>query len=143
MRAWNMIPKSGHRFSEKIMLKTTAGSRARRSHGTTGATTPMRMSPEPAPDQASATTGRRTVIDVRDVSLTFETSDVDVTALSHVNLQIGDGDFVSFIGPSGCGKTTLLRLIADLEQPTSGTVLVNGVSPEAARRARQYGYIFQ
>ena len=55
----------------------------------------------------------------------------------------GKGEFVSFIGPSGCGKTTLLRVIADLEQPTSGTISVNGVSPEEARQGRAYGYVFQ
>jgi ABC-type Fe3+/spermidine/putrescine transport system ATPase subunit len=63
---------------------------------------------------------------VRDVSLTFETADGKVEALSRINLRIAEGEFVSFIGPSGCGKTTLLRLIADLEQPTLGTLLVNG-----------------
>jgi len=66
-----------------------------------------------------------------------------VRALSEVNLTVGKGDFVSLIGPSGCGKTTLLRVIADLEHATSGTVLVNGVTPEAARLARAYGYVFQ
>ena len=58
----------------------------------------------------------------RGVSLTFETSDGQVEALSKIDLQIAAGDFVSFIGPSGCGKTTLLRVIADLEQPTAGTI---------------------
>ncbi|MBL6933456.1 MAG: ABC transporter ATP-binding protein, partial [Rhodospirillales bacterium] len=53
------------------------------------------------------------------------------------------GSFVSFIGPSGCGKTTLLRVIADLEQPTEGSITVNGVSPHEARMARAYGYVFQ
>jgi NitT/TauT family transport system ATP-binding protein len=86
---------------------------------------------------------RRLTVDVRDVSLTFRTRDGEVEALANVNLQIGEGDFVSLIGPSGCGKTTLLRLIADLEHPTSGTIVVNGVSPEEARLRRQYGYIFQ
>ncbi|TIO68243.1 MAG: ABC transporter ATP-binding protein, partial [Mesorhizobium sp.] len=46
-------------------------------------------------------------------------------------------------GPSGCGKTTLLRVIADLEKPTSGTISVNGISPEQAREKRAYGYVFQ
>src|SRR5690606_16615065 len=49
----------------------------------------------------------------------------------------------SFIGPSGCGKTTFLRVIADLEQPTQGSIVVNGMSPQAARQARAYGYVFQ
>jgi len=86
---------------------------------------------------------RRLAVDVRDVSLTFETADGKVDALSKVNLQIADGEFVSFIGPSGCGKTTILRVIADLQQPTSGSVLVNGMSAEQARLARAYGYVFQ
>jgi NitT/TauT family transport system ATP-binding protein len=86
---------------------------------------------------------RRLAVDVRDVSLTFETADGKVDALSNVSLQIADGEFVSFIGPSGCGKTTILRLIADLQQPTSGSLLVNGMSAEAARLARGYGYVFQ
>jgi len=82
-------------------------------------------------------------VDARGVSLTFQTSDGEVQALANVNLEVGAGDFVSFIGPSGCGKTTLLRVIADLEHPTAGTILVNGVSPGEARLERHYGYIFQ
>ncbi len=82
-------------------------------------------------------------LDARGVSLTFQTNDGEVQALANVNLQVGEGDFVSFIGPSGCGKTTLLRVIADLERPTAGTILVNGVTPEQARLQRHYGYIFQ
>jgi NitT/TauT family transport system ATP-binding protein len=82
-------------------------------------------------------------VSARGVTLTFQTADGEVQALSNVDLDIAEGDFVSFIGPSGCGKTTLLRLIADLEQPTSGTILVNGVTPEKARLNRHYGYIFQ
>jgi NitT/TauT family transport system ATP-binding protein len=83
------------------------------------------------------------VIDARDLSLTFTTADGPVYALEGINLMVNDGDFVSFIGPSGCGKTTLLRVIADLEQATSGTIAVNGMSPSQARMARAYGYVFQ
>jgi NitT/TauT family transport system ATP-binding protein len=83
------------------------------------------------------------VIEARELSLTFETADGPVYALSKVNLTVHDGDFVSFIGPSGCGKTTLLRVIADLEQASEGSISVNGMRPDEARRQRAYGYVFQ
>ena len=86
---------------------------------------------------------RRRVVEAQGLSLTFETADGPVFALSEVDIAIEEGEFVSFIGPSGCGKTTILRVIADLEQPTDGTILVNGVSPREARLARAYGYVFQ
>lgn len=82
-------------------------------------------------------------IDARGLHLTFETNDGPVHALQDVNLEINKGDFVSFIGPSGCGKTTFLRCIAGLETPTSGHISVNGLTPDEARRARAYGYVFQ
>ncbi len=85
----------------------------------------------------------RPVIEARSLSLTFETGDGPVYALSDVDLTVQEGEFVSFIGPSGCGKTTLLRVIADLEQATAGTILVNGITPQEARLRRQYGYVFQ
>lgn len=83
------------------------------------------------------------VIQAKDLNLTFETNDGPVHALKGVNLDIQQGDFVSFIGPSGCGKTTFLRCIAGLETPTGGSLTVNGMSPDDARRARAYGYVFQ
>src|ERR1700685_2850165 len=83
------------------------------------------------------------VIDISELSLSFQTSDGPVQALSGVDLQIARGEFVSFIGPSGCGKTTLLRAVADLEVPTSGHIRVNGMSPHEARVKRAYGYVFQ
>ena len=83
------------------------------------------------------------VIDAANLDLVFQTNDGPVHALSDVNLTVAPGDFVSFIGPSGCGKTTFLRVIADLEQPTGGTITVNGMSPHEARMARAYGYVFQ
>ncbi|MCQ4634487.1 ABC transporter ATP-binding protein [Shinella sp. CPCC 100929] len=84
-----------------------------------------------------------TVVSAKELGLTFQTADGPVTALTGVNLAVEKGDFVSFIGPSGCGKTTFLRVIADLEKPTSGTITINGMSPEEARRRRAYGYVFQ
>ena len=82
-------------------------------------------------------------VEARDLSLVFETDDGPVHALSHVDLSIRPGEFVSLIGPSGCGKTTLLRVIGDLESPTSGSVTVKGMSPREARLKRSYGYVFQ
>ncbi|MDX1782173.1 MAG: ABC transporter ATP-binding protein [Thalassovita sp.] len=84
-----------------------------------------------------------TVISAKNLSLTFQTNDGPVHALKGVSLDIRKGDFVSFIGPSGCGKTTFLRCMADLEHPTGGTITVNGVSAEEARKSRAYGYVFQ
>ncbi|MEO0327216.1 MAG: ABC transporter ATP-binding protein [Pseudomonadota bacterium] len=84
-----------------------------------------------------------TVVSADSLDLTFQTNDGPVHALSNVNLDVAQGDFVSFIGPSGCGKTTFLRVIADLEQPTGGSISVNGMTPQEARMQRAYGYVFQ
>jgi NitT/TauT family transport system ATP-binding protein len=83
------------------------------------------------------------VITARDLDLTFQTNDGPVFALSKINLDVAEGEFVSFIGPSGCGKTTLLRAIADLEKSSGGTLTVNGTTPQDARLGRAYGYVFQ
>jgi len=84
-----------------------------------------------------------TVIAADNLDLVFQTNDGPVHALSDITLDIQKGEFVSLIGPSGCGKTTLLRVIADLEHPTGGTITVNGLSPHEARLKRAYGYVFQ
>ena len=83
------------------------------------------------------------VISASALNLVFETADAPVHALKDITLDIEQGEFVSLIGPSGCGKTTLLRVIADLEKPTGGTITVNGMTPEQARLNRAYGYVFQ
>ena len=95
-------------------------------------------------DQASETpiSGEK-VIACEGLSLTFETADGPVQALSGIDLDIAKGEFVSLIGPSGCGKTTLLRVIADLEQPTDGSVRINSMTPNEARLKRADGYVFQ
>lgn len=84
-----------------------------------------------------------TIVSAKNLDLTFQTNDGPVHALSDVSLDVEQGDFISFIGPSGCGKTTFLRVIADLEKPTGGSVTVNGMTPEEARMQRAYGYVFQ
>jgi NitT/TauT family transport system ATP-binding protein len=68
---------------------------------------------------------------------------VVTTALSSIDMEIRQGEFVSLIGPSGCGKSTLLRLIGDLITPTTGSVLVNDKPAHAARMGREYGMVFQ
>tara|TARA_R110000850_G_scaffold2316_8_gene11419 strand:+ start:809 stop:1582 length:774 start_codon:yes stop_codon:yes gene_type:complete len=84
-----------------------------------------------------------TTISAHSLDLTFPSPDGPVHALSDISLDINEGEFVSFIGPSGCGKTTFLRCVAALETPTGGTLTVNGMTPDEARKARAYGYVFQ
>jgi NitT/TauT family transport system ATP-binding protein len=84
-----------------------------------------------------------TTVQVQDVSVVYPSKENTVTALDRVSLDIAEGEFISLIGPSGCGKTTLLRVIADLEQASVGSVRVNGMSSQEARLKRAYGYVFQ
>jgi NitT/TauT family transport system ATP-binding protein len=95
------------------------------------------------PDDRRAPPSADAAIEISGLSLRFNTADGPVQALSDINLKVARGEFVSFIGPSGCGKTTLLRAVADLENPTSGTIRVNSLSPHEARANRAYGYVFQ
>ncbi|WP_433121992.1 ABC transporter ATP-binding protein [Arthrobacter koreensis] len=66
-----------------------------------------------------------------------------VQALRDVSLSIAEGEFVSLIGPSGCGKSTLMRLVADLDSPTTGSISVFGKSTRQARLDQDYGIAFQ
>jgi len=101
----------------------------------------QRMTVPDAQNGSAQTSGR--VIGIKNLSLAFDTSDGPVHALDGIDLDVQAGEFISLIGPSGCGKTTLLRVIADLEHPTSGEIDVNGVTPREARLSRAYGYVFQ
>lgn len=67
-------------------------------------------------------------IEIKNINKSFHGRglDHDIKVLDDVNLNIGDGELVCLLGPSGCGKTTLLRLIAGLDQPTSGEVIADG-----------------
>ncbi len=78
-------------------------------------------------------------IEVRNVSKSFGALD----ALAPIDLCVDEGETVTLLGPSGCGKTTLIRLIAGLEQPSSGDIVVNGMSPTQARRRKQIGLVPQ
>ena len=84
---------------------------------------------------------KKAVVDINKLSLTFQTADGPVYALSDVDLTIEEGDFVSFIGPSGCGKTTLLRTVLGELPNRGGSITVNGESialVPAGDRHRQY-----
>jgi NitT/TauT family transport system ATP-binding protein len=95
-------------------------------------------SPPPAPGTQGST-----AIHVDNAGMVYATRGERLQALADINLDVGEGEFVSLIGPSGCGKSTLLRLIADLLQPTSGRIDVRGKPASEARRSRDYGMVFQ
>jgi NitT/TauT family transport system ATP-binding protein len=80
---------------------------------------------------------------VSDVSKVFGHGKTAVHALDAVSLEAPLGSFTALLGPSGCGKSTILRMLADLERPTSGEILVNGVAPGVLRRENQMGVAFQ
>jgi len=78
-------------------------------------------------------------ISIRGVSRRFG----ETWALQAVDLEIAAGEFIALVGPSGCGKTTLLRVVADLVEPSSGEVRIGDVSAAEARRQRMLGLVSQ
>ncbi len=92
----------------------------------------------------------RPLIEIRNVSKSYRREALEIPVLRNISLDIAEGDFVAFMGPSGSGKTTLLNLIAGIDQPTAGKILVAGTdlteldeSALAEWRARHVGFIFQ
>lgn len=80
-------------------------------------------------------------LDIHEISHTYFSKASSTMALSHVSLQMEEGEFVSFLGPSGCGKTTLLSIIAGLLKPTHGTVLLENRS--VTNKDNEIGYMLQ
>ena len=66
-----------------------------------------------------------------------------VTALDDITFGVSDGEFVAIVGPSGCGKSTLLRIVSGLLEPTAGSVMVHGKTPDQARKDVEFGFVFQ
>ena len=90
------------------------------------------------------------LVEINDVCKHFVKGDETITPLDGVCLQIEQGEFISLMGASGCGKSTLLNLVAGIDQPTSGTLVINGTdigslsrSQLAGWRAENIGYVFQ
>ncbi len=96
-------------------------------------------------DLLSDTEDLETGIKIENLSVQFpdKNGGEPVIALQDINLEIKPGEFVSLVGPSGCGKTTLLRTIADLQQPTSGTISIRGLTPREIRLQQKFGIVFQ
>ena len=101
------------------------------------------MTVQPHTQNTSNKQARKEVIEIDNLSMIYYGRGTETVALKNATLNVAEGEFISLIGPSGCGKTTLLRIIADLIQPTSGTILVSGKNPRQARLDREYGYVFQ
>ena len=81
------------------------------------------------------------LLELKDVSLTYQTPKDEITAIKNLSFYCNKGDFMSIIGPSGCGKTTVLSLIAGLISPTSGEISLSGEkNPE---KRENLGYMLQ
>jgi putative ABC transport system ATP-binding protein len=91
-----------------------------------------------------------TMVDVQEVRKIYRRDSQEITVLDGIDLQVPEGEFVALMGPSGSGKTTLLNLIAGIDRPSSGKVIVAGTdvaqlseSDLAAWRSHNVGFIFQ
>src|SRR3989475_7216092 len=91
-----------------------------------------------------------TLVEIRDVRKVYKRDEFDVPVWSGITLDVPRGDFLALMGPSGSGKTTLLNLMAGIDRPTSGRIMVDGKEISrfsetalASWRARHVGFIFQ
>ena len=89
-------------------------------------------------------------IQVQELFKSYHRDRLEIPVLRNINLEISQGEFIAFMGPSGSGKTTLLNLIAGIDKPTSGKILIDGVDVGALNetelavwRSRNVGFIFQ
>ena len=95
-------------------------------------------------NEAGQMTKPKVEIKIDHVSMFFkDNKGNDIQALKDINLDIQKGEFISLVGPSGCGKTTLLRMIADLLEPTEGLVRIDGMTPKEIRLQQKFGIVFQ
>src|SRR5205085_4656726 len=101
-------------------------------------------------ETAQPATQARIAVEVRDVRKVYHRDAQQITVLDGINLQVPEGEFLALMGPSGSGKTTLLNLIAGIDRPTSGSVIVSGTDVAklsetalAKWRSRSVGFIFQ
>ncbi len=92
----------------------------------------------------------RPLIEVHNVSKSYRRDTLEIPVLKNITLSVREGEFLAFMGPSGSGKTTLLNLIAGIDKPSDGRIVVAGTDvtelneTELARwRSRNLGYIFQ
>jgi NitT/TauT family transport system ATP-binding protein len=92
---------------------------------------------------AGATSSLGTGVRIQSLTKTFRVGRSSVAALDDATLFTDKGSFLSLLGPSGCGKSTILRILAGLEKPTSGTALVEGKTPLELRRDHELGIAFQ
>lgn len=90
------------------------------------------------------------MITLKGINKVYRTKEIETLALENVNMDVEKGEFLSVMGPSGCGKSTLLNIIGLLDEPTGGTVMLNGINTDGMRdrelavfRNKMIGFIFQ
>lgn len=94
-------------------------------------------------EQVEQVSDGEAAIDAQALCKTYGLGPSAVTAVEDISLSIRPAEFLAIIGPSGCGKTTLLRMLAGLEQPTSGTIRCCGGTPAELARQHRIGMVFQ